>query len=390
MNSLVATSGRPMPADDIRPSKNAGLTVEVRRDVNVDAADAAVIEEVIGGRPHVAVFMSRAWLSGLFAEPPAGAAPALVLFRQDGVLRALVPIALRSSLTHVHVSLLGGGLGSDRTDLVARRGYETLASDGFLNWLRDAFGRQGFVLELRDVPTDSALWGAVHRAGAEGRLRLALEPRDVHALPYLDLTEPASLVLPWNSRSLSKHRRWLERRGRLRIERLDDAAEILRAFTSLKEFLHARWSGQPSGSALDQPRAVRFHQRVLPALQKEGRLRMIRISCDARTIAVFYGLAQAGWRGYYLAGYDREWAGRLHLGQLTLAIGLELAVRERATEFDFLKGADRVKYFWPVRERTTLDADIYSAGCGAQLSRAARASRDAVVALARSAHALLS
>ena len=117
---------------------------------------------------------------------------------------------------------------------------------------------------------------------------------------------------------------------------------------------------------------------------------MIRISCDARTIAVFYGLAQGGWRGYYLAGYDREWAGRLHLGQLTLAIGLELAVRERATEFDFLKGADRVKYFWPVRERTTLDADIYSAGCGAQLSRAARASRDAVVALARSAHALLS
>jgi hypothetical protein len=56
-----------------------------------------------------------------------------------------------------------------------------------------------------------------------------------------------------------------------------------------------------------------------------------------------------GWRGYYLAGYDRQWAGRIHLGQITLAAAIDLA-SQGAREFDFLKGADRVKYLWPVRE----------------------------------------
>jgi len=111
---------------------------------------------------------------------------------------------------------------------------------------------------------------------------------------------------------------------------------------------------------------------------------MIRLSADARTIAVFYGLASGRWWGYYLAGYDREWAGRIHLGQIALATAIEFASKEGATEFDFLKGADRVKYLWPVRERATLDADVYSEGSGAQFKRVTRATRDAAAALAKS------
>ena len=73
---------------------------------------------------------------------------------------------------------------------------------------------------------------------------------------------------------------------------------------------------------------VRFHRRALPLLLAEGRLRMIRLSSDIRTIAVFYGIASGSWWGYFLAGYDRAWAGRIHLGQITLAAAMELAARE--------------------------------------------------------------
>ena len=55
---------------------------------------------------------------------------------------------------------------------------------------------------------------------------------------------------------------------------------------------------------------------------------------------------------------------------------------------DFLKGAERVKYHWPVRERVTLDADVYSRRAGAQLNRATRATRDAAGALAKTARDL--
>jgi GNAT acetyltransferase-like protein len=379
------------------PGTTTSLAVDVQHEISLRPADAAALDCMVADRPAVGVFVSRAWLAGLFAEPPEDWQPVLVLLRDAGngkaaaasnaALRAIVPIAIRHSLTHVHVRLLGGGLGSDRIDLLAERGFEAFAADAFLGWIRETFGRRAFVLELRDVPADSPLWGAVHRAGADGRHQLALQPREVHTLPYLPLGEHGHSGQGGRARdprSLDRHRRWLERRGSVTVEVLDDPAEVIKAFDQLRRFLHARWRGQPCGSVLDNPRTVRFHQRAVRLLLNEGRLRMMRLLVGTRTAAVFYGLASGGWRGYYLAGYDREWAGRIHLGQLTLAAAIEAATREGAAEFDFLKGADRVKYLWPVRERTTIDADAYSEKSGAQLRRATRASRDAVVAFAKS------
>ena len=127
----------------------------------------------------------------------------------------------------------------------------------------------------------------------------------------------------------------------------------------------------------------------MPLLLGEGRLRLIRLTSDMRTIAVFYGFAVSRWRGYYLAGYDREWAGRIHLGQITLAAAISLAAREGAAEFDFLKGVERVKYLWPVRERSSLDADAYSEHSAPQFSRARRATREAASGFAKSARDVL-
>jgi CelD/BcsL family acetyltransferase involved in cellulose biosynthesis len=312
---------------------------------------------------------------------------------------------MRRALTHEHIRLLGGGAGSDRVDVLAARGYEAACSDLFLNWLGQSFGPKGFVLELRDVPGESSLWGAIRRAGVERTLRIAHVPREVYALPYLNLKESTSrsqgdFASPSVSSSTTKHRRWLERRGPLQIDLLQDPDEVMCVFEMLSRWLHARWAG--GVSALDNSRTHRFHCHVLPRLLGEGRLRMIRLLADKRPIAAFYGLASGApvktaarsaesgrWWGYYLAGYDLQWAGRIHLGQLTLAAAIDLASRDGASEFDFLKGAERVKYLWPVRERVTMDADVYSGQSGAQLIRAARATREAAVALVRSASGLL-
>jgi len=371
------------------------VVVELKRDLDLGPEDVAALDLFIEDRPEVGVFLSRAWLSGFFADPPAGTEPWLVLFRDGGQLRGVAPVAVRHTLAHVRVGLLGGGLGSDRVDLLAARGFEAVCADTFLSWLGETFGRRGFVLELRDVPVESPLWGAVHRVNAERSLGLALQPRDVHTLPSLDLAELWSSSIDresqlWHSRSLDKHRRWLERRGCVRVDMVKDLDDVVEAFGTLTGLLHARWSNSTSGSALDDPRAARFHRHVLPLLLREQRLKLLRLSVDARTVAVFYGLATGGWWGYYFAGYDREWAGRIHLGQLTLAAAIDRASQEGATEFDFLKGEERVKYLWPVRARATLSADIYSAHATAQLARAAAATRDAAAALAKSARHLCS
>jgi CelD/BcsL family acetyltransferase involved in cellulose biosynthesis len=368
-----------------KPSTPSCLTVEIQNDLRLRAEDAAALDTFIGSRPEVGVFLSPAWLSGFFAEPPDGCEPSLLLVREDHRLRGVMPIAVHRTRTHVRVGVLGGGAGSDRVDLLAAPRFATACADAMMAWLNETFGHAAFIFELRDVPAESPLWGAVHRANAERTRGLALQPREMYTLPYLDLTESAAPL-----KSLDKHRRWLERRGRLRIETLHDPVDALAAFDSLTAFLHARWRGHDGGSALDQPRLHRFHRHAIPQLLRAGHLRMLRVSSDMRTIAVFYGLAVGEWRGYYLAGYDREWAGRIHLGQLTLAAAIDVAAKEGAAEFDFLKGVERVKYLWPVRERLSMDADLYSEDTTSQITRAARATREAAAAFVKSARCALS
>jgi CelD/BcsL family acetyltransferase involved in cellulose biosynthesis len=368
------------------------LSVHLTRDLTLCDEDVRALNDMIEKRPYVGAFLSPAWLSGFFDRRAPGEDLSLVLFRQGPMLRAIAPLAVRSTMTHVSVSLIGGAAGSDRTDLLAARGFEAMAADTFLSWLAEAFGANGFVLELRDVPASSALWGAIQRAGVERTVRVALQPREVYTLPYLTLPSPQPLDGSPSARalvSLQKHRRWLDHRCRLHIERVNTIDEVLFAFDHLVRFLSTRWRGQVGGSGLDAPGAVEFHRRVLPQLLAAGSLRMLRLTGDDRTIAVYYGLARGRWWGYYLAGYDRDWAGRIRLGQITLAAAIDAATREGATEFDFLKGAERVKYTWPVCERATIDADVFSERSGAQFTRATRATRDAAAALSKTARGLL-
>jgi CelD/BcsL family acetyltransferase involved in cellulose biosynthesis len=386
MSRRSAAIDRSTPLDAPIGAGSGSISVEIKRGLDLEPADADRFDALIATRPDVGVFVSRSWLSGLFAEPPGGAAALLMLLRDGATLRGVVPLTIVATRTLVRIGLLGGGAGSDRVDLIADRGFETRCADALMAWVADTFADRAAVIELRDVPAGSPLWGAIHRVNDQGACRLAILPREVHTLPYLDLTESRNQAL----KSLDKHRRWLERRGHLRIELLQAPSDALTAFDSLTGFLHTRWSGNAAGSALDTPRVNRFHRHVIPLLLNDGHLRMIRIAVDMRTVAVFYGISAGNWLGYYLAGYDRAWAGRIHLGQITLAAAVDHAVREGMREFDFLKGVERVKYLWPVRERSSIDADAYSAHWGAQLDRAARAGRDAAAAAVKSARHVIS
>jgi CelD/BcsL family acetyltransferase involved in cellulose biosynthesis len=383
------------PPRTAAPSAASALTVEIRTSLLFTVDEHVAVERMLSARPELAVFLSRHWLSGFFDDPPPGAEPEVVIIRQGHLIRGMVPIAVFKTFTHARIGLLGGSYGSDRVDLIATRGFEAATADAFIGWLSSVYGPEGFLFELRDVPSTSPLWGAIHRASAEGRLRGVLQPREIATLPYLDLKERPSTVSaaspPATSvRSLEKHQRWLERRCQLRIDLLVDPAEVTDAFRALVSFLHTRWQGTAAGSALDDDRTRRFHENALLRLLDGGYLRMIRLADGVRPIAVFYGLASGTWWGYYLCGYDREWAGRIHLGQLALQTAMDIARSEGAAEFDFLKGAHRNKYAWPVRERTTVDADLFSGDPAAQLTRAARAARDVAAAVRKAGRQLMS
>jgi CelD/BcsL family acetyltransferase involved in cellulose biosynthesis len=71
---------------------------------------------------------------------------------------------------------------------------------------------------------------------------------------------------------------------------------------------------------------------------------------DERIVAVFYGFAHGGTVYYYLSGYDPELE-KLSIGTLIVAHAMEEAVRDGATTFDFLRGAEEYKYAWGATDR---------------------------------------
>ena len=203
MSAPVAVLDRPVATVTARShADDAAITVEWTRHLTLAGEDAVTLDRILAARPEVAVFMSPAWLAG-FLEDPVEGEPGFAILRQGSTIRGIAPIAVRRTRTQTRVSLLGGSFGSDRVDLVTARGFEGAGSDAFLQWLQATFGERGFVLELRDVPAASPLWGAISRATAEHRPGGAVQPREVNVCRTWIFTS----AFPRRSGTLRRRRR---------------------------------------------------------------------------------------------------------------------------------------------------------------------------------------
>ena len=387
----AASTVRPRPVPR-RPRAAARSRWSSQRDLDLPPDDAAALDALIETPARTSgVFLSKAWLSGFFAEPPDGLrARRCVLLREGGAPARRGADRDRGDAPRTCASACSAAaLGSDRVDLLAARGFEALCADAFLSWLGETFGDAGFVLELRDVPADSPLWGAIHRADAERTLApRAPAAGDSHAAVSRSRRARRSPAARRRStRVVDKHRRWLERRGRAAHRRCSRTRRGLAAFEALARL---------PACALARPRrrircstiraSLRFHRHVLPLLLAEGRLRMIRMSADTAHVAVFYGLA-AGTVVGLLPRRLRPRMGRPHPPRPDHARhrhGPRRAGGRHRVRLPQGRGAGEVPLAGP-RARDPRRRRLLGRHPAPQLARAARATRDAAAALAKSA-----
>ncbi|MEA2238045.1 MAG: hypothetical protein QOC81_2769 [Thermoanaerobaculia bacterium] len=127
-------------------------------------------------------------------------------------------------------------------------------------------------------------------------------------------------------------------------ETLDDL------LTALFDLHAARWKRRNLPGVLADETTQRFHREVARRMLKAGSLRMYATRVAGRIAAVFYGFALHGTVYYYLSGYDPDLE-KLSIGTLIVAHAIEEAVREGATTFDFLRGAEEYKYAWGATDR---------------------------------------
>jgi CelD/BcsL family acetyltransferase involved in cellulose biosynthesis len=150
-------------------------------------------------------------------------------------------------------------------------------------------------------------------------------------------------------KKLRYYRRQLERTGDVRIETptpetLDDL------LTALFDLHAARWKRRDLPGLLADDATQQFHRDVARRMLDAGMLRMYATRIDDRIAAVFYGFALNGIVYYYLSGYDPDLE-KLSIGTILVAHAVEQAVRDGATTFDFLRGAEEYKYAWGAADR---------------------------------------
>ena len=162
------------------------------------------------------------------------------------------------------------------------------------------------------------------------------------------------LVLPLAQLSLSAHSQKKLRYYRRRLEPVTieeaNAGNLDAMLQALFDLHAARWEKRGMPGMLADDVIQQFHREVAKAMLDAGALRMYALRSGDRVVAVFYGFADASAVYYYLSGYDPELE-KLSPGTLIVAHAVESAVRDGATTFDFLRGAEEYKSSWGAKPR---------------------------------------
>jgi CelD/BcsL family acetyltransferase involved in cellulose biosynthesis len=173
---------------------------------------------------------------------------------------------------------------------------------------------------------------------------------DQEACPVLPLgTTFEALGSTHFQKKLRYYRRQLERTGEVRIETptADTLDDLL---TALFDLHAARWKRRDLPGLLADDATQQFHRDAARRMLDAGLLRMYATRINDRIAAVFYGFALSGSVYYYLSGYDPDLE-KLSIGTILVAHAVEQAVRDGATTFDFLRGAEEYKYAWGATDR---------------------------------------
>ena len=321
----------------------AELTIaEVTTSAGLEAL-APAWQELWGRAPAATPFQSPAWLIPWWHAIGGGDLRVLTA-QTDGHLVAVLPLYLQHGRELGKLLPLGIAI-SDYLDGLFQEGCGLAAAEAMLRHLA---GRDDWrCCELHPLRADSPLLEVRAPSGCCDEV-LAFEPSLALAVPAG--ARQLDDVLPRKMRAnLRYFRGRAERAGRVVFETAT-AATVRECLEALIRLHDARWQRLEQPGVLADPGVRRFHRTATPLLLRAGLLRLHALRLDERIIAVMYALRARGRAYLYLCGFDPEFAA-LSPGTLVFAHSIWQAMREGAREVDFLRGRERYKYFWGVRER---------------------------------------
>jgi CelD/BcsL family acetyltransferase involved in cellulose biosynthesis len=247
------------------------------------------------GRPFCAPAWMLAWLDH---AAPAGAAPRVVVVRDGDEIAAIAPFVLTRSGLGVRRLRLMAGAVSAGVDVLGRDGDHAVADA-----VRRAVGELGAdVLDLDGVPADSA-W--------PDRLADAPPYRAVSVpAPLIDLSAGHEAWLAGRTGSFRRRMRQLARRLEQRgaqPRRTVTADELPRDLAAFARLHRARWDFR-GGSGVLTPAVEAMLAQAGRELLPTDRFRLWSLEADGEIVCSQLFLAAGRRCGWWLGGFDPEWA----------------------------------------------------------------------------------
>jgi hypothetical protein len=265
------------------------------------------------------------------------------------------------------LEFLGTGYaGSDYLDVIVRRGFEVQAVQA----LADASESDSLALRLVHLRPGSLASRLAQRLDSRG---WSHREADSGVCPLIHLAGHT-----WDSYLASRgaaHRANVRRRTRalgkaftVRFEQAASSAQRVEALRSLVRFHDARWTGGRGSTAFRSPALRSFHDEATERGMQANFLRLYTLYLDETLAGVMYAFSFGGRFFFYQHGFDERYR-PYSLGLVLMALTINAAIEEGATEFDLLYGTEDYKFLWADDRRELGRLDLYPARIGGKLQQ---------------------
>ncbi|MGE5537442.1 MAG: GNAT family N-acetyltransferase [Gemmatimonas sp.] len=289
-------------------------------------------------------FQSPAWLIPWWRAFAPGELFVVVVWHK-GRLLGLAPLYVDAAFGNMRLLPLGISI-SDYVDILADGAWERAVLEALGSFLATCPTLWN-VCELPDLPGDALALRLPCPAGCDESVTRS------SACPVLALADDDNAfelaVPPRKRRDIRMARHRAERRGGIAIARADGNSAG-GAVENLFRLHRARWENRGQPGVLADPRLHRFHGEAVPKLVEAGLARLYTLEIGGTVAGVYYGLADPDRAYAYLCGFDPAFDHESP-GTILIAHAIEESVRERVTEFHFLRGREGYKYRWGAVDR---------------------------------------
>lgn len=328
-----------------------------------------------GGVP----FRSFEWLESWWRSYGIGPGKellALAALNQQGQLVGLAPWYIEQSAAQRGViRFLGSGeVCSDYLTILCRPGSEEQVTGALADWLCAVPGCSAIerprweLLELGGIDQgDATVRRLLDHLVARGNL--------VHRHPRsscwrIKLPADWEAYLATLSKSHRKQIRRLERNyfrtNRAQLHLVETEWELDQGLEALVKLHQRRRTSLGDRGCFSSERFAAFHRQTARRLLQSGRLRLVWLTVDGRTVAAEYQVLGEGVVYAYQSGIEPT-ALEHEPGRLITLATLQSAIAEGRHAFDFLRGDESYKAHWRAQPLATQDIRVVSLERGARL-----------------------